>query len=86
MFENLDRLTKPNKNDYIKKALKRLKYATNQVHIIHYNIVGKLCDPEVASSATADRQGSILESCVWRAVSAHSSYNSQEVLLVQFST
>ena len=41
----------------------------------------KLCDREVASSAS-DRQGSIFESCVWRAVSSH---HPQEVLLAQFS-
>ena len=47
-------------------------------------IVGSLCDREVACSAS-DRQGSNFESCVWRAVSSHSSHHPQEVLLAQFS-
>ena len=45
------------------------------------NIVGSLCDREVACS-TSDRQGSNFESCVWRTVSSH---HPQEVLLAQFS-
>ena len=48
------------------------------------NIVGSLCDREVACSAS-DRQGSNFESCVWRTVSSHSSHHPQEVLLAQFS-
>ena len=48
------------------------------------SIVGSLRDREVACSAT-DRQGSNFESCVWRAVSSHSSHHLQEVLLAQFS-
>ena len=42
------------------------------------NIVGNLCDREVACSALV-LQGSIFESCVWRAVPSHSSHNPQEV-------
>ena len=48
------------------------------------SIVGSLRDREVACSAS-DRQSSNLESCVWGAVSSHSSHHPQEVLLVQFS-
>ena len=48
------------------------------------NIVGSLCDREVACSA-ADRQGSNFESCVWRTVSSQSSHHPQEVVLAQFS-
>ena len=43
-----------------------------------------LCDREVAWSAS-DRQGSNFGSCVWRAVSPHSSHHPQEILLSQFS-
>ena len=43
-----------------------------------------LCDREVVCSAS-DRQGSNFESCVWRAVSSHSSHHPQEVFLAQFS-
>ena len=39
---------------------------------------------EVACS-TSNRQGSNFESCVWRAMSSHSSHHPQEVLLVQNS-
>ena len=46
--------------------------------------MGSLCDREVASSAS-DRQGLNFESCVWRAVSSHSSHHPQEFLLAQFS-
>ena len=35
--------------------------------------------------SASDLQGSNFESCVWRAVSSHSSHHPQEVLLVQFS-
>ena len=48
------------------------------------SIVGSLRDREVACSAS-DRQGSNLESCVWRTVSSQSSHHPQEVLLAQFS-
>ena len=48
-----------------------------------FNIVGSLRDREVTYSAT-DHQGSNFEACVLRAVSSHSSYNPQEVLLAQF--
>ena len=48
------------------------------------NIVGSLCDQNVASSVS-DSQGSNFESCDWRAVSSHSSHHSQDVLLAQFS-
>ena len=41
-------------------------------------------DRELASS-NSDRQGSNFESCVWRAVSSHSSHHPQEVLLTHFS-
>ena len=46
--------------------------------------MGSLRDREVACS-TSDRQGPNFESCVWRAVSSHSSHNPQEVLLAHFS-
>ena len=49
-----------------------------------FNIVGSLRDREVVCSAS-DRRGSKFESCVWRAVSSHSSNHLQEVLLAQFS-
>ena len=48
---------------------------------VKVSIVGSLRDREVACSAS-DRQGSNLESCVWRTVS---SPHPQEVLLAQFS-
>ena len=48
------------------------------------NIVGSLRDREVACSAS-DRQGSNVESCVWRTVPSQSSHHPQEVLLAQFS-
>ena len=48
------------------------------------SIVGSLRDREVACSASG-RQGSNLESCVWRTVSSQSSHHPQEVLLAQFS-
>ena len=46
--------------------------------------VGSLRHREVACSAS-DRQGSNFESCVWRAVSSHSSHHPQEVFQTQFS-
>ena len=51
---------------------------------VKVNIVGSLRDREVACSAS-DRQGSNLESCVWRTVSSQSSHHPQKVLLAQFS-
>ena len=51
---------------------------------VKLSIVGSLRDREVACSAS-DRQGSNLESCVWRTVSSQSSHHPQEVLLAQFS-
>ena len=48
---------------------------------VKVSIVGRLRDREVACSAS-DRQGSNLESCVWRTMSSQSS---QEGLLAQFS-
>ena len=52
--------------------------------LVKLSIVGSLRDREVACSAS-DRRGLNLESCVWRAVSSHSSHHPQEVLLAQFS-
>ena len=51
---------------------------------VKVSIVGSLRDREVACSAS-DRQGSNLESCVWRTVSSQSSHHPQEVLLAQLS-
>ena len=51
---------------------------------VKVSIAGSLRDREVACSAS-DRQGSNLESCVWRTVSSQSSHHPQEVLLAQFS-
>ena len=51
---------------------------------VELSTVGSLRDREVACSAS-DRQGSNLESCVWKTVSSHSSHHPQEVLLAQFS-
>ena len=53
-------------------------------HSWWFNIAGSLRDQEVACSAS-DRQGPNFESCVWRAVSAHSFHHPQDVLLAQFS-
>ena len=52
--------------------------------LVKLSIVGILRDRGIASSAS-DGQGSNCESCVWRAVSSHSSHNPQEVLLGQSS-
>ena len=52
--------------------------------LVKLSIVGSLRDREVACSAS-DSQSSNFESCVWRAVSFHSSHNPQEVLLVRFN-
>ena len=51
---------------------------------VKVTIVESLRDREVACSAS-DRQGSNLESCVWKTVSSQSSHHPQEVLLAQFS-
>ena len=51
---------------------------------VKVSIVGRLCDREVACSAS-DRQGSNFEFCVWRTVSSQSSHHPQEVLFAQFS-
>ena len=51
---------------------------------VKVSIVGSLRHREVACS-DSDRQGSNLESCVWRTVSSQSSHHPQEVLLAQFS-
>ena len=48
------------------------------------SIVGSIRDREVSCS-TSDLEGLNIESCVWRAVSFHSSHHPQEVFLVQFS-
>ena len=52
--------------------------------LVKLSIVGSLHDREVACSAS-DLKGSNFESCVWRALSSHSSHHPQEVLLAQFS-
>ena len=46
--------------------------------LTRFTIVGYLPDREVASSAS-DRQGLNFNSCVWRAVSSHSSHHPKEV-------
>ena len=51
---------------------------------VKVSIVGSPRDREVACSAL-DRQGLNFEFCVWRTVSSQSSYQPQEVLLVQLS-
>ena len=51
---------------------------------VKVSIVRSLRDREVACSAS-DRQGSNVESCVWRTVSSHSSHHPQGFLLAQFS-
>ena len=51
---------------------------------VKVSIVGSLRDREVACSAS-DRQGSNIESCVWRAVSSQSSHHTQEFILAQFT-
>ena len=50
--------------------------------LVKLSIVRSLRDREVACSAS-DLQGLNFESCVWRAVSSHSSHHPQEVLLAQ---
>ena len=51
---------------------------------VKVSIVGSLGDREVACSAS-DRQGSNIESCVWRTVSSKSSHHPPEVLLAQLA-
>ena len=53
-------------------------------HPLVKSIVCSLRDRNVAHS-TSDFQGLNLDSCVWRAVSSHSSHHPQEVLLAKFS-
>ena len=48
------------------------------------SIVGSSHDLEVACAAS-DLQGLNFESCVWRAVSSHSSHHPEDVILAQFS-
>ena len=52
--------------------------------LVKLSIMGSLHGREVACSAS-DLQGFNFESCVWRALSSHSSHHPQEVLLAQFS-
>ena len=52
--------------------------------LLKLSIVGSLRNREVACS-TSDLQCLNFESCVWRAVSSHSSHHPQEVLLAQYS-
>ena len=52
--------------------------------LVELSIVGSLRDRELACS-TSDLQSLNFESCVWSAVSSHSSHHSQEVHLAQFS-
>ena len=49
--------------------------------LVKLSIVGSLRDREIACS-TSDRQGLNFESCVWRAVSSHSSHHPREVLCI----
>ena len=52
--------------------------------LVKLSIVGSLRDREIACSAS-DLQCLNFESCVWTAVSSHSSHHSQEFSLAQFS-
>ena len=52
--------------------------------LVKLSIVESLCDREVACSAP-DLQGLNFESCVWSAVSFHSSHHPREVFLVKCS-
>ena len=52
--------------------------------LVKHSIADSLRDREVACSAS-DLQGLNFESCVWRAVSSHSSQHPQEVLQAQFT-
>ena len=49
-----------------------------------FRIAGRLSDRE-ATCLVSHRQGSNLESCVWMAVSSHSSHHPQEVIMAQLS-
>ena len=51
--------------------------------LVKLSIVGSLRGRVEACSAS-DLQGLNFESCVWRAVSSHSSHHPQEVFLAQF--
>ena len=52
--------------------------------LVKIQYCGEPRDREVECLAS-DRQGPNFESCVWRAVSSHSSHHPQVVLLAQFS-
>ena len=52
--------------------------------LVKLSIVGSLCDLKVACSAS-DLRGFNFESCVWRAVSSHSSHHPREVLRAKLS-
>ena len=63
------------------------KFQTKYFFLAHsqrFNIVGSLLDQKVVCSASV-HQGSNFKSCVWRAVSFHSSHHLQEDALAQFS-
>ena len=66
------------------------RLASDEIYFLSFlvssvlDIVESLRDRVVSCSAS-DRQGSILESCVWRVASFHSSHHCQEVSLAQFS-
>ena len=71
----------------VSQALYHNHYAGQMFFILlqrrRLNIVGSLRDREVACSAS-DRKVSNFESCIWRAVSSHSSHHLQEIILAQF--
>ena len=69
---------------YMYHTLDKKSWLWAPCHYPVFSIVGSLRDREVACSPS-DRQGSNFESCVWRAVSSHSSHHPQGVLLAQFS-
>ena len=52
--------------------------------LVKLSIVGSLRDRDIACSAS-DLQGLNFESCVWTAVSSHSSHHPQEFILARFS-
>ena len=62
---------------HVRGSARRFKEAKMFLHhsLAKLSILGSLHDREVAN----------FESCVWRAVSSHSSHHSQELLLAQFS-
>ena len=66
------------------------RFASDEIYFLSFlvssvlDIVESLRDRVVSCSAS-DRQGSNLESCVWRAASFHSSHHCQEASLAQFS-